>query len=653
MALPNQPWTTSYPTSQDTVGVEQADLTADSAPGAADGHRVLVSHLHSIRDKLQAVATKLGDGSNAPVGSVGAKVATLEAGHAALHELGGAGVISVAGLSGLLATAQTPAAHAHTHAAATGQTVDDHHAKLHSADHGPAGADALRLDNLEVPEDNTDLNATIARHGLLPKLSNVVTEFLDGTGAFSTPAGGGGGGGLLPPVGSTVKYFVDGTGGNDVTGDGLVWGTAFATLDHVWNEVIPAAVRDRYVVEVRNAGAVSDANANGGIFANKIFMGPDGGVALVGEETYDVVASDTVGSSVTLWGFRPTTPPSAQDADFGKWVRFNDGLAINEVRQIRFNDTFGFSWTAPTIGLPAVGNAFDYVSPANAIEGNLEFHVIAEPGCYGLRISNLKHAPNVGADAIMVSGSPSDLRNVYQAQAIEVSGDGDTTFSGRAVGIDPTTGSDDAVASALCGPGVAGELFADGVSVLQLTGFTALNVRMRDCTVHGEVGGTTEAGGIANSVGVYQVLLENVVFHEDAEISQVSGSGYNAAAGSDMFRLHRSKVKFAPKTASASFYNGFQRHGIHAVDSEVFVDHAATSIGGVGDAGSGYAVKARLGSKVRVDVAATPTMTGTTGELATDSGPSTWAAVVGGTALVDPVESTVIRDDDLAADGWN
>lgn len=38
--------------------------------------------------------------------------------------------------------------------------------------------------------DVTTNNATISQHGFLPKLSNVSTEFLNGTGAWSTPAGG-------------------------------------------------------------------------------------------------------------------------------------------------------------------------------------------------------------------------------------------------------------------------------------------------------------------------------------------------------------------------------------------------------------------------------------------------------------------------------
>jgi hypothetical protein len=45
-------------------------LTNDSSPGAYDGHRVLVDHVHALRDKLQAVAIKVGDDVKIPVGSL-------------------------------------------------------------------------------------------------------------------------------------------------------------------------------------------------------------------------------------------------------------------------------------------------------------------------------------------------------------------------------------------------------------------------------------------------------------------------------------------------------------------------------------------------------------------------------------------------------
>jgi len=40
--------------------------------------------------------------------------------------------------------------------------------------------------------DNTIANVSASRHGFAPKLPNDATKYLDGTGAWSTPAGGGG-----------------------------------------------------------------------------------------------------------------------------------------------------------------------------------------------------------------------------------------------------------------------------------------------------------------------------------------------------------------------------------------------------------------------------------------------------------------------------
>lgn len=82
--------------------------------------------------------------------------------------------------------------------AAAGEVVKGNDSRLtdnrtptaHASTHQSGGADAIKLDDLAAPDDNTDLNATTSAHGLLPKLSGTATEFLDGTGAFSTPAGG-------------------------------------------------------------------------------------------------------------------------------------------------------------------------------------------------------------------------------------------------------------------------------------------------------------------------------------------------------------------------------------------------------------------------------------------------------------------------------
>lgn len=56
----------------------------------------------------------------------------------------------------------------------------------HTSSHASGGSDPIKLDDLAAPDDNTDLNASTTKHGLLPKLSNVATEFLTGIGTWST-----------------------------------------------------------------------------------------------------------------------------------------------------------------------------------------------------------------------------------------------------------------------------------------------------------------------------------------------------------------------------------------------------------------------------------------------------------------------------------
>lgn len=61
----------------------------------------------------------------------------------------------------------------------------------HATQHKLGGADPIALDELDVPADNTDLDATAASHGLLPKLSGSASDFMRGDGAWAAPAGTG------------------------------------------------------------------------------------------------------------------------------------------------------------------------------------------------------------------------------------------------------------------------------------------------------------------------------------------------------------------------------------------------------------------------------------------------------------------------------
>jgi hypothetical protein len=53
----------------------------------------------------------------------------------------------------------------------------------HATSHKSGGSDAVKLDELSAPTDVATLNASTSAHGLHPKLDNVATHFMDGTGS--------------------------------------------------------------------------------------------------------------------------------------------------------------------------------------------------------------------------------------------------------------------------------------------------------------------------------------------------------------------------------------------------------------------------------------------------------------------------------------
>jgi len=79
----------------------------------------------------------------------------------------------------------------------------------HASTHKSGGSDPIKLDELAAPTDVTTLNVSTSAHGLTPKLPNDATKYLDGSGAYSVPAGSGGAGRYLL---TTVK-----TSGTSIT----------------------------------------------------------------------------------------------------------------------------------------------------------------------------------------------------------------------------------------------------------------------------------------------------------------------------------------------------------------------------------------------------------------------------------------------------
>lgn len=59
----------------------------------------------------------------------------------------------------------------------------------HTASHSPGGADVIKLDDLGTPDDNTDLDASTVKHGLLKKLGGGTTNYLRADGTWAAPPG--------------------------------------------------------------------------------------------------------------------------------------------------------------------------------------------------------------------------------------------------------------------------------------------------------------------------------------------------------------------------------------------------------------------------------------------------------------------------------
>ena len=187
-------WTTVYP-----IGI---DGLSEMPTLINDEDDALVSQAVSLRDIVIQLEEYVGTETPSS-GTLRGRVANLEtiSGTTFTHDLSGDAhnsttlaslnlKISDATLDDIAGT-RTPTAHAPSHTS--------------------IGADPIKLDDLAAPDDNTDLDASTGTHGLLPKLSNVSTEYMNGVGAWSTPAGGEGEASPLTTKGDLYGYTTSGT----------------------------------------------------------------------------------------------------------------------------------------------------------------------------------------------------------------------------------------------------------------------------------------------------------------------------------------------------------------------------------------------------------------------------------------------------------
>lgn len=253
---------------------------------------------------------------------------------------------------------------------------------------------AFKLDDLAAPDDNTDLNASTSAHGLLPKLSGAATEFLNGTGAFSTPAGNtpftgdsgtGGAHGLVPAPaagdGAAAKFLSAGgtwaepgvAVGVDIAGETAIDAVAAGDELYVY-DISESAYRKatsaqlaayvngiaRYDTLWVPAGAITPANSDGAV-----------------SETFTIAANTTVHDVLrflhtkdTLADFNAVMP---DDWDGGAvkvkayWLPYNaDGAEGQYVRFTLAGAMFG-DGEALTGALGTAANIDDQFISANQI----------------------------------------------------------------------------------------------------------------------------------------------------------------------------------------------------------------------------------------------------------------------------------------------
>lgn len=116
----------------------------------------------------------------------------------------------------------------------------------HKTSHQSGGTDAIKLDDLSAPDDNTDLNVSTSAHGLCPKLPNDASKFFDGMGVYRviTASDAGAASSTL----STQSIYVDkaATGG----GTGVDWANAFTTIQAAVDS-LPSVINHTVTIWVR------------------------------------------------------------------------------------------------------------------------------------------------------------------------------------------------------------------------------------------------------------------------------------------------------------------------------------------------------------------------------------------------------------------
>lgn len=184
---------------QTNLSIAWSQVTGAPSTYAPSGHAT--SHLSNGTDPI-AVATTAVRGTVLLASNGGTTAATVVQAndsrltdsrtpttHASNHNSGGIDALDLGSLAGVIANSQITSMEYSKLTSVPPNFTPSTHATNHNA----AGTDPVHIDTIGAGTDVTTNNASTSKHGLLKKLSNVATEYMDGTGNWSVPAGGGSG----------------------------------------------------------------------------------------------------------------------------------------------------------------------------------------------------------------------------------------------------------------------------------------------------------------------------------------------------------------------------------------------------------------------------------------------------------------------------
>lgn len=374
--------------------------------------------------------------------------------HHTSHENGGGDEISVAGLSGLLGDAQTPTAHHTSHEnggtdeitveGLSGALADPQTPTSHHTSHESGGGDAIKLDDLSAPDDNTDLNASSAKHGLLIKSPADATKFLNGASpnAFAAVKDsdlattdvtdnnfGTSKHGFVPKGSSDTTKFLRADGSFQIPGGSFVAmtvkvsGTTFTTN----------ARTTILIVRMVGAGAGGAGVATAGL--GQLALGGGGGGGGYCIKVYDVAGA--TGYTYAIGAKGTGGANTGANGNDGGDTTFTDGSTLITAKGGKGGIYLG---PANTLGVVLGGDG-------GAISTNGDLNGAGENGGYGTRLSGAVGAAGMGGHSRWGRGGNSRITNGAGNDAIGngAGGGSAVSISGAVTGAKGGDGVDGAI----------------------------------------------------------------------------------------------------------------------------------------------------------------------------------------------------------------